>query len=754
MLIRIGLLLGLISIMPLHRCPAQTETAETAPATDEWTPSRLWEAARSENVEHVQAAIAAGVDVNSKTDYGATALLFACDRGNEPIVKLLLEAGADPNIKDSFYNATPLTWAIQNGHQEIAVLLFNQGGEGADQFLLSAIEGGDAKFAEMIIKSGTPTAAGLTKARDAAQRKSQGEKYKDLPKLFDDLKLPDFVPIVKTSPELLQRYVGKYLGSNFNAEVEVDGETLKLGFTPESKTELEETGLHEFTMGSSVVKFEMDGKKVKELVISFGANQVALKPAAPEEKMDTPADPSATAEPKEAETPEAPQFLPSSPESLAADLAISSANWSSFRGTGARGVAEGQHPPLHWTVATDAAENVNLKWKTAIPGLGLSCPSIWGDKIYVTSAVSENADGNLKIGQYGNVDSVQEDSEFDFNVYCLNKNSGELLWERTATSGKPAVKRHAKSSHANSTVATNGEKVIAFFGSEGLYCYSSDGELVWKKDLGFLDSGWFYDAGYQWGFGSSPIIFNDQVIVQCDIQGDSFIAAFALASGEEVWRTERDEIPSWSTPVIHQFGDMPMLLTHATKAARGYDARNGELLWTLSKHSEIVVPTPFVAHDLIFVASGYAPVQPIYAIRPTARGDISVSKEAETNEFIAWSMQRGGPYMPTPIVYGDYLYCCANSGVLTCYQATTGQEVYKKRMSASGGGLSFTASPLAADGHLYFTAEDGRVLVVKAGPEFELVATNTCGESVLATPAISNGVMYLRTQNSLIAVGE
>jgi outer membrane protein assembly factor BamB len=194
-----------------------------------------------------------------------------------------------------------------------------------------------------------------------------------------------------------------------------------------------------------------------------------------------------------------------------------------------------------------------------------------------------------------------------------------------------------------------------------------------------------------------------------------------------------------------------MLLTHATKAARGYDARTGEPLWSMGKHSEIVVPTPFVAHDLIFVASGYSPVQPIVAIRPTARGDISLPSGEKISEHIVWSTTRNGPYMPSPIVYGDYLYICSNSGVLTCYYAKTGEEVYRKRITAPGGGLAFTASPLAADGHLYFPAEDGRVVIIKAGPEYEMVSSNQSGGSILATPAISDRILFVRTNNRLMA---
>ncbi len=352
------------------------------------------------------------------------------------------------------------------------------------------------------------------------------------------------------------------------------------------------------------------------------------------------------------------------------------------------------------------------------------------------------------------MDSIEDDREYEFRLLCFSKTDGKLKWEQTANKAKPAVKRHAKSSHANPTVATDGKHVVAFFGSEGLFCYSHTGELIWKQDLGFLDSGWFYDPGYQWGFGSSPLIYEDRVLVQCDIQGQSFVAAFDLATGNEIWRTERDEIPTWSSPNVHEFGDLAMLITSGTKSARGYDISNGKQLWSLKGHSEIVVPTPFVAHDLIFVASGYSPIQPIYAIKPEARGDISLEENTTTNDSILWSVKRGGPYMPSPIVYGDYLYTCSNSGILACYVATTGVEVYKQRLKAPGGSLSFTASPIAADGHLFLSAEDGRVLVVKAGSKFELVNTNDCGEPILATPAISAGLFLIRTQNSLIALGE
>jgi outer membrane protein assembly factor BamB len=761
----IFLSLGIPSTSSLVLAQDDSQTESDKQAANEWTAKKLLKAAQAEDLDGVKAAIKAGVDVNSKSDYGATALFFACDRGNEEMVDALLAAEADPNVKDTFYKATPITWALQKQHKSIVAKLLGHGGEGADGFLLSAIQAGDDEFAKSILDTKAASEAGMVRARDAAVKMaSKAQKHEELPALFADFDLPDAVPLEPMTPEMLKKFDGKYQGPGFSVSVEADDEELMLGFNENPKAALEHTGPNEFLLGASSVKFEMDGEAVKQLVLTMNGNNMELTPVVKSEMKEAPASkdkPKAEAKPEnkeanegDAEEADAPKYGASSAESRAADLAISSSNWAGFRGNGGRGVADGQSPPTEWNVSDDDSENVNFKWKTAIPGLGLSCPSIHGDKIYLTSAFSEKAEGDLKIGLYGNVDSVEEDYVFDFNVYCVDKQTGKLLWERKAASAKPAVKRHAKSSHANPTVATNGEQVIAFFGSEGLYCYSSDGELEWKKDLGFLDSGWFYDAGYQWGFGSSPIIFEDNVIVQCDIQGDSFVAAFNLKTGDEVWRTMREEIPSWSTPTVHQFDDVPMLLTHATKAARGYDARDGKLLWTLSNHSEIVVPTPFVAHNLIFIASGYSPIQPIYAIRPEARGDITLADNTTTNEFIPWSTKRGGPYMPSPIVYGDYLYCCSNSGILSCHDAKSGKQVYKKRMRAKGGTLSFTGSPIAADGHLYCTSEDGRVLVVKAGPEFELVSTNACGESVLTTPAISEGVIYLRTQSSLIAVGK
>lgn len=715
---------------------------------DEFTAEQLWEASRQGELERVTQIIDSGVDVNSKTEYGSTALFYACDRGHKDLVKYLLEKGADPNAKDSFYNATPMTWAQMNSQNEIIGMLLKSGADGADDMLQAAVQSSSVDLAKAVLESGAVTASGL---RDAKE-KVEGSESDELKTLFAEIKV-EAAPELVFTEEMAQIYLGQYVNSDGDlVKVTAKNEKLKLK-TKGGASFLKPVKPDVFKMGQTTVRFTMsENGTVEQMVTEAPRMTVVYTPISDEDAMklaDKKEQPEKEPDPEK--KPEKKVFGPSSAESKAADLAVSSPNWPGFRGNGARGVADGQTPPVSW----NAEGSENLIWKTEIPGLGNSCPSIWEDKLFVTSAVNPEADNDFRIGLYGDVESVDEDFEFDFIVYCLDKNSGKILWKQTANKSKPAVKRHAKSTHANPTVATNGEHVIAFFGSEGLYCYDMDGNLKWKKDLGVLDSGWFYDPGYQWGFGASPTLFEDKVIVQCDIQQDSYVAAFRLSDGEEVWKTSREkEIPSWSTPIVHQFGDLPMLITHATRAARGYDARTGEELWTMRDHSEIVVPVPFVAHDLIFVASGYAPIQPIVAIRPDARGDITLPDNTLESESVAWSTKRGGPYMPSPIVYGDYLYCCANSGVLTCYEAKTGEVVYKKRMRADGGALSFTGSPIAADGHLYFTAEDGRTLVVKAGPEFELVGTNQIGENVLTTPAVSDGRFFIRGQKHVFAFGE
>lgn len=423
-------------------------------------------------------------------------------------------------------------------------------------------------------------------------------------------------------------------------------------------------------------------------------------------------------------------------------------NWPSFRGANASGVADGKPTPTSW----DAAKGTNILWKTAIPGLAHASPVVWGDKVFVTTAVSSKGNEYFRHGLYGDVDTDKDTSVHTWRVYCLDKRTGKIVWDRVAHEGVPKIKRHIKSTHANSTPATDGKHVIAFFGSEGLYCYDLSGKLIWKKDLGVLDTGWFYDPDYQWETASSPIIYRNLVIVQCDIQKNSFIAAYDLKDGRQLWMTPREEIPSWGTPTIFENASRVELVTNATRAARAYDPMTGKELWKLTGNPEVTATTPIAGHGLIFICNSYRPNQPIYAIRAGGTGDISLKQNETSNQFVAWSMQRGGTYMPTPLIYGEYLYTCANHGVMACYNPKTGERVYQQRIGDKGG--AFSASPVAADGKIYLSSEDGEVFVVKAGAKYELLATNQMGEVLMATPAISDGIIFVRGQHSVFAIAE
>ena len=426
------------------------------------------------------------------------------------------------------------------------------------------------------------------------------------------------------------------------------------------------------------------------------------------------------------------------------------ADWPSFRGPGASGIGRGPPPPIEWNVA----KSENLRWKAGIPGLGHSSPAIGGNRIFVTAAVRPRGDGkreaeeeDLRVGLYGDVDSVDDASERAWYAYALDKDTGRILWEELLCQGVPKVKRHPKSTHANSSPATDGKHVVVLLGSEGLYCLDAEGKVLWEKDLGLLDSGFYVAPGAQWGFGSSPVIHEGLVIVQCDVQKGSFLAAIDVRTGKEVWKTPRDEVPTWSTPTVYSGQGRAQIVVNGFKHIGGYDLATGKEIWRLKGGGDIPVPTPIAAHGLFFITSAHGATSPIFAVRSTAKGEIA----QEAGEHMAWSTRRYGNYMQTPIVWDDLLYLCADQGILSCYRAKTGERLYRERLGK--GGTGFTASPVAAAGLLYFTSEEGEVYVVKAGAEFRLLARNELGETCMATPAISEGVLFFRTRHHLVAIG-
>jgi outer membrane protein assembly factor BamB len=438
-------------------------------------------------------------------------------------------------------------------------------------------------------------------------------------------------------------------------------------------------------------------------------------------------------------------LVPGVPPAFAAD--VPDENWPRFRGPRASGVAEGHPTPLAWSVDTRSG----IAWRTPVPGLAHSSPVVWGDSLFVTSAVSASGASPLKVGLYGDIESVPAEAVQRYVIYRVDKRTGKILWERTAHEGVPRRARHPKSTHANPTPATDGKRVVVFFGSEGLYCYDVDGRLLWKKDFGPLDAAYFEAPEAQWGVASSPVIHEGVVFLQCDVLNDPFLAAFDLATGRELWRTRREDVPTWSTPALVEVGERTLLVVNGWKHIGGYDARTGKEVWRLRGGGDIPVPTPVVAHGLVFITNAHGPASPIYAVRLGAQGDITLKEGKTASQHIAWSVMRGGGYMQTPLVYGENLYTCRDNGVLTCYRARTGERLYQERLG--GGGSGFTASPVAADGKLYFTSEEGEVYVVRAADRFELLARNALGEVTMATPAISQGRLFFRTKEHLVAVG-
>ena len=428
--------------------------------------------------------------------------------------------------------------------------------------------------------------------------------------------------------------------------------------------------------------------------------------------------------------------------------AASAQNWPSFRGPGASGVADGQNLPVQW----DAQRRVNVIWKTEVHGLAHSSPVVWGDRVFLTTAVSSKPSATFKPGLYGDGTASDDLSVHQWNVICLERATGKVLWERTAYQGVPKEKRHIKSTYANATPATDGRVVVAFFGSQGVYAYSLAGELLWKQDLGRFDVGAYNAPAFEWGTASSPILYKDLVIVQCDQQKGSFIAALDVKTGATVWKTERDELPSWGTPSVFSGKARAELVTNGSNFIRGYDPASGKELWRLGGSSKITAPTPIASDDLIIVASGRRPEAPIFAIHAGADGDITLKSGESSSRSVAWSKQQRGSYMPTPVIYGGYVYVLNNDGVFACYALADGKELYRERIPDAGSG--FSASPVASDGKIYLSNEDGDIIVVKAGPTFEVLARNDMAEPVMATPAISGGLLILRSQHTVWAIGQ
>lgn len=433
--------------------------------------------------------------------------------------------------------------------------------------------------------------------------------------------------------------------------------------------------------------------------------------------------------------------------SVAAMLAAAPAlaqNWPAFRGPDGGGVGSGSAaPPVSWNVTTPT----NVAWKTSIPGMGHSSPIVWGNRVYVTTAVPASGTPTVITGavERSGIASATDIGPHSWRLLAIDRDSGKVLWDREAHTGVPRMKRHVKASHASATPATDGRYIVALLGSEGLFCFDMNGTLKWRQDLGVMDVGLVDDPSMQWGPASSPVIHQNLVIVQNDRHKESLLAAYDIATGKEAWRTTHDEYPSWATPAVVKTATRTEIVTNAGKHIRGFDAKTGTELWRLSdNNTQVKVPTPVLADGLVIVTGGYPPGgRPIYAIRPGGSGDLGAAG-------IAWKTDRGAPYTGTPLLYRGILYVCTDNGVLSAYAPKTGERIYQQRVSPAAGG--FSASPVAAGGNVYLTSEDGDIFVVKAGRVFELLGTNRMGEILMATPALSGNLIIVRTQTQVIGI--
>lgn len=423
----------------------------------------------------------------------------------------------------------------------------------------------------------------------------------------------------------------------------------------------------------------------------------------------------------------------------------SNRQWPSYRGYFASGYLDNTHLPDSFNIET----SYNVQWNVEIPGLGLSCPAIWDERVFITTAISDQDNEGYRTGLYGDIEPVEDSSEHVWKVYCLDKSSGEILWEQEACRGIPQGKRHPKSSHANTTVATDGTHVIAFFGSEGIYCYNVEGKLLWERNFGLINSAWHVVESAEWEFCSSPVIFQDKVIIQADALNTAFVAVLDLFTGETLWRQERDEITGWCTPNIYFDGEKPRVAVNGYKHRGGYDLASGEEIWKMAGGGDIPVPTPVVWKDLIYFNSAHGRSAPLMALKSSAKGEISYpDNDSIPGDDFAWFYERGGAYMTSVLVYDSLLYRLRWNGNLVCFDAGSGEVIYQQTVHPS----SFIASPVASDGRLYMVSEEGELFIAETGKEYKLLKRIPLGEVSLVTPGISEGMLILRTASKLIAV--
>lgn len=413
-------------------------------------------------------------------------------------------------------------------------------------------------------------------------------------------------------------------------------------------------------------------------------------------------------------------------------------NWPQWRGPTGQGISSEKNLPAVWSPTK------NIKWKTPIAGRAHSSPIVWGNRLFLTTAIEGEVIPGAKAVKHMNgdqeflhPDAIGADKKHTFKVIALDSETGKVVWEQTAFEGAPYDNRHRKSSYAASTPATDGKLVYAFFGSEGLYAYDMKGKLAWKADVGKYGT-----VGL--GTGTSPVLWENLIILQCDEDNGaaSFIVGIDKKTGKEVWKTPRKVQVGWSTPLLVTTAKRAELIAAGTEAIIAYDPATGKELWRHEGVKSNTIPSPVANNQMVYVSAGF-PAKIAMAINLGGSGDLA--------DAVVWKYAKGTAYVPSPILYGDYLYLQTDRGMLTCLDAKTGALKYE------GGRVpipaTFTASPIAFDGKILLTSEDGDTFVVKAGPTHEIIGTNSVGEPVYASPAVADGNIFIRGEKNIYAIG-
>ena len=417
--------------------------------------------------------------------------------------------------------------------------------------------------------------------------------------------------------------------------------------------------------------------------------------------------------------------------------------WTQFRGPGSRGIAEGADLPERWS-ATD-----NVRWKTDLPGRGWSSPVVYGDSVFLTAVVNLGESEEPKKGLYfgGNRPQPSE-SKHQWKVFCLDLNTGGIRWQKQVREAVPETPIHVKSSYASETPVTDGERLFVYFGNVGVFCFDFDGEEIWSRPLEP------HKTRHGWGTAASPVLHQDRLYIVNDNDDESYLLALDKNTGEDVWRVTREgEKSNWSTPYIWENDARTEIVTPGTQKVRSYDL-DGNELWSLKGMSSITIATPFEANGLLFISSGYVMdrMKPVYAIRPGAVGDITLNDDSSSNEWIAWSSTKIGPYNPSTLVFNNRLFVLYDRGIAAAFKADTGSVLYEKKRLPKG--RAFTSSPWAYNGRIFCLNEDGVTFVLKDADEFELLHTNELAEDdmCMATPAVVGDKLLIRTAARLYCI--